>query len=73
MSNKINRAEIKPFTKKELANLYEITPHCFTTMLKPFNESIGKKTGRYYTVKQVESIFSSLGYPNSFLKDELAK
>lgn len=68
----MSRAEIKPFTKKELANLYEITPHCFTTMLAPFADNVGKKNGRYYTVKQVEKIFSHLGYPNSYLKDELA-
>lgn len=67
----MSRAEIKPFTKKELANLYEITPHCFTTMLAPFADSVGKKSGRYYTVKQVEAIFMHLGFPNSYLKDEL--
>lgn len=67
----MSRAEIKPFTKKELANLYDITPHCLTTMLSPFAERVGKKTGRYYTVKQVEAIFSHLGYPNCYLKDEL--
>lgn len=67
----IDRAEIKPYSKKELASFYEVSPRCFTTMLNPFNEKIGKKTGRYFNVKQVEAIFSHLGFPNSFLKDEL--
>ena len=66
-----NRAEIKPYSKKELANLYEVSPRCFTTMLAPFKEFIGKKSGRYFNVKQVENIFHSLGLPSILLKDEL--
>ncbi len=68
-----NKTTIKPFTKKELANLYEVSPHCFSTMLEPFSERIGKKNGRYFTIRQVEQIFSHLGYPNCFLKDELVR
>ncbi len=68
MSNKV---DIKPYSKKELADLYEVSPRCFTTMLNPFNESIGKKSGRYFNVKQVETIFLSLGFPALLLRDEL--
>ena len=65
-----SRTEIKPYSKKELAALYEVSPRCLTTMLEPFNENIGKKSGRYFNVKQVVAIFKHLGYPNSFLQDE---
>ena len=65
-----NRIEIKPQSKKELANLYEVSPRCLTTMLAPFKESVGKKSGRYFNIKQVEIIFSSLGIPAFLLKDE---
>jgi hypothetical protein len=67
----MSRRDIKPYSKKELANLYEVSTRCFSTMLLPFNESIGKKSGRYFNVKQVEGIFKHLGYPNSLLVDEL--
>ncbi len=66
-----DRAEIKPYSKKELASFYEVSPRCFTTMLNPFKDKIGKKTGRYFNVNQVEIIFSSLGFPSKLLKDEL--
>lgn len=66
-----DRLDVKPYSKKELANFYEVSPRCFTTMLNPFNEKIGKKTGRYFNVKQVEIIFASLGFPSRLLKDEL--
>lgn len=68
MSNKV---DIKPYSKKELADLYEVSPRCFTTMLNPFKDNIGKKSGRYFNVKQVQTIFFSLGFPALLLKDEL--
>ncbi len=64
------RAEVKPYSKKELAILYEVSPRCFSTMLKPFEQEIGKKRGWYFNVNQVKAIFEKLGYPNIFLKDE---
>ena len=66
-----DRVSIKPYSKKELANFYEVSPRCFTTMLNPFDEKIGKKKGRYFNVNQVETIFLSLGFPGALLKDEL--
>jgi hypothetical protein len=64
-------SEIKPYTKKELALLYEVSSRCFSTMLIPFVNEIGKKEGWYYNVRQVTIIFEKLGYPNSLLSDEL--
>lgn len=64
------RAELRPYSKKELANLYKVTTHCLTTMLEPFQALIGKKRGWYYNVNQVKIIFASLGYPDDFLPDD---
>ena len=64
------KAEIKPYCKKDLAYLYEVSPRCFRTMLLPFEEKIGKKNGRYFNVKQVEIIFNCLGLPGSMLDDD---
>jgi hypothetical protein len=62
---------IRPYTKKDLAVLYELSPRAFYTMFKPHEETVGKKSGRYYSVLQVEMIFSKLGLPPCLLKDEL--
>ncbi len=64
---------IKPYNKKELAALYEVTRRTFTRQILPFMSIIGIKNGRFYNVKQVVKIFNCLGYPNSMLSDELIK
>jgi len=64
------RADIKPYSKKEMAFLYGVSPRCFDTMVHPFKELIGKKRGWYYNVNQVKIIFEKLGYPDIFLNDE---
>jgi hypothetical protein len=68
----IRKEEIKPYSKKELATLYEVSTRCLSTMLKPFDHEIGKKKGWYFNVNQVNVIFNKLGYPNTFLKDEVS-
>ncbi|MEW6058407.1 MAG: hypothetical protein AB1540_17535 [Bdellovibrionota bacterium] len=60
---------LRPYTKKELADLYEVSDRCFSTMLKPFEQFIGKKKGWYYNVNQVTVIFQKLGYPAVLLSD----
>lgn len=62
---------IRPYMKKELADLYEISPRAFFTLFKPHEEAVGKKVGRYYSTLQVSIIFNKLGKPSCFLKDEL--
>lgn len=62
---------IRPYSKKELAILYEMPPRSFFTLFKPHEDFIGKKTGRYYSVLQVEIIFKRLGLPPCMLKDQL--
>lgn len=66
-----SRTGIKPYMKKELADLYELSPRAFFTLFKPHEEAVGKKVGRYYSVLQVEIIFKRLGVPSSLLQDEL--
>ncbi|MFL5763574.1 MAG: hypothetical protein ACJ77K_06485 [Bacteroidia bacterium] len=61
---------VKCYTKKELADLYELSTRAFHTMFKRYEEEVGKKAGRYYSIAQVQLIFSKLGKPASLLKDE---
>lgn len=58
-----SKLEIKPYTKKELAAIYGISPRSFNTWIKPFLSEIGTKQGKYMTVNQVRIIIEKLGLP----------
>jgi hypothetical protein len=62
--------ERETYMKKELAELYELTPRAFHTMFKPHEQFVGKKEGRYYSKLQVQIIFQRLGKPSCLLDDE---
>lgn len=63
MSTSHGKLEIKPYSKKELAAIYGITPRSFSTWLKPFSSLIGIKIGKYYNIHQVKIIVEKLGFP----------
>lgn len=58
-----SKLEVKPYTKKELAGIYGMSPRSFNTWLKPFLSEIGPKQGKYLTVNQVRIIIEKLGLP----------
>ncbi|AXY73639.1 hypothetical protein D3H65_06435 [Paraflavitalea soli] len=57
--------EIKPYTHKELSDLYEVCKQTFTKWLRPFKAQIGERQGHFYSVGQVRIIFDCLGVPYS--------
>lgn len=57
------KLEIKPYSQKELAAIYDISSRSFSTWLKPFAGEIGQKYGKYYNVHQVNTIVGRLGVP----------
>ncbi len=65
-SNRLqNRSfSIRAYSKKELANLYDVSKMTMTRWLRPHLEKIGKREGHTYTVKQVTIIFEILGIPD---------
>ncbi|MCA0429040.1 MAG: DUF4248 domain-containing protein [Bacteroidetes bacterium] len=63
MSITTEQFEIKAYSKKELAEKYQISVRTLNSWLKPFEEKIGAKRGRYYTVNQVKLILESIGLP----------
>ena len=65
MSITNNKLEIKPYTKKELAAIYCISPRSFSTWLKPFAAEVGPKRGKYFNVNQVRLILEKLGLPGT--------
>ncbi|MES2565474.1 MAG: hypothetical protein V4565_01330 [Bacteroidota bacterium] len=63
MSITTDKFELKAYSKKELAEKYSISIRTFNTWMKPFEEKVGAKRGRYYTVNQVKIILEALGLP----------
>jgi len=55
---------VKAYSLKELAVMYKVHHKIIANWLKPFEDKIGRKVGHYYTVLQVEIIFSLLGPPH---------
>lgn len=57
---------IRPFSKKDLTAMYNVSKKTMTRWLQPHLPKIGKREGRYYTVKQILLIFELLGPPDCF-------
>jgi len=56
---------LKAYTISELAGFYGISPKVFVRWLKPHENKIGKREGRYYNVVQVQCILRIFGTPGS--------
>jgi hypothetical protein len=54
---------IKPYTPQELATRYEVSRPTLRRWLKPHLPVIGARNGHFYTSKQVEIIFNTIGWP----------
>lgn len=57
--------QLKPYTPKELRQLYGVSPWTFQKWIKPFKEMIGEPIGRMYNVHQVKAIIEQLGFPET--------
>ncbi len=44
---------------------YQVSVKTFNAWLKPFEDKIGMKRGRYYTVNQVKTMLEVLGVPGT--------
>ncbi len=49
----------------ELAKYYQVSEKTFRCWLVAFKDKLGKRTGRYFNIKQVELIFQELGTPKT--------
>jgi hypothetical protein len=58
--------EIRPYSTKELAGIYNVCDKTMKKWINPFVAEIGVKNGRYYSVAQVKIIFDKLGVPCKF-------
>lgn len=54
---------VKPYSISELSQLYGVSVKTFKKWLHPIKRKVGTKQGRFYTVKQTETLFNHLGLP----------
>ena len=54
---------IKPYSMKELAVLYEVSPRTLRRWMTRIKPDIGERIGHYYMITQVTIIFDKLGVP----------
>jgi hypothetical protein len=57
-------APAKPYSIGELSVLYGMPAKTINNWLKPHIGKIGERIGRYYTLKQVLTIFEILEWPD---------
>jgi NADH/NAD ratio-sensing transcriptional regulator Rex len=55
--------DVKPYSMKQLCDIYQISDKTMRKWLKPFSEQIGQRQGHIYNVAQIAVIFSKLGVP----------
>ena len=63
MSITTDKFELKAYSKKEFAEIYQVSVKTFNSWLKPFEHKVGAKRGRYYTLNQVKIILETIGLP----------
>lgn len=58
-----NRVKLKPYSLSELAGIYGVCNRTLKRWMKPFEEEIGERDGRFYQIPQVKVIFERLMVP----------
>lgn len=61
---KKNTIQLKPYSLVDLAKLYTVCDRTMKKWIKPFEQEVGEKNGRYYSISQVKIIFEKLGLPS---------
>jgi hypothetical protein len=64
-----SKPALRPYTKGELAAIYNISPHIFRVWMKAHPELQHSKGQRIFNVKEVQKIFETFGIPQSFQSD----
>lgn len=57
--------EVKPYSPRELANVYGVSRKILNGWLDRHREAIGERSGLYYTALQVKTIFELIGLPGT--------
>jgi NADH/NAD ratio-sensing transcriptional regulator Rex len=56
--------DVKPYSMKELCEIYQVSDKTMRKWLEPFSDQIGKRQGHIYNVAQIVTIFTNLGVPS---------
>jgi len=67
---KNNEFIVRPYTRKELREMYGIPYPTFRRWLEPLVKEWGLKRFRYFSPQQVERIISEFGIPSRKLNDK---
>ena len=57
------KIQLKPYSKHELIELYQVSWKIIKGWLELHEEEIGARIGHFYTPKQMKIIFEKLGIP----------
>lgn len=57
------KIHLKPYSKHELMELYNVSWKIIKVWLEPYEEEIGPRVGHFYTPKQTKIILEKLGIP----------
>lgn len=57
---------VRAYTAQELSKIYKVCKKTFMRWIKPFEEVIGERQGRYYNINQVKIILEKLGTPEGY-------
>ncbi|MBS1637577.1 MAG: hypothetical protein JST26_16800 [Bacteroidetes bacterium] len=60
---KNNQIMIKPYSTRELSELFGISEKTLRTWIVPIKDKIGIKRGRFYNVNQTQIMFKQFGLP----------
>ena len=60
---------IRPYTLKQLSCFYGVSTKTIRKWMKPFENEIGIKYGRYYMIPQVKIMFHHLGHPKMYTEN----
>jgi len=66
METSLPKFPIRVYTALELSEKYNVCKKTFIRWIKPFEEIIGERQGRYYNINQVRVIIEKLGTPEGF-------
>ncbi len=60
---------LKPHSKKEISNLFQISPCVRIAWLKALQPELGEPIGGLFSIKQVELIIDAYGLPGKIIKE----
>jgi hypothetical protein len=54
---------IKPYRLKDLAAIFDVAEGTLKQWMKKYPDQLGKKDGKYYSIRQVEFMIQEFGLP----------